>query len=171
MKKIILNAFGQDQPGLVSKITKKICLREGNIEISKMTQLESDFSLLMLIEISENNIKDLMEDLNEIDSLSVIYKLTDQKKEKTHFTKYLFKISVADNEGIIYLYSNLFKAFEINIINIDTHIKNAANTGFPIFFLEASIMIPLNCNMEEFESELETISQKNNIKYKLKKAD
>ena len=94
-----------------------------------------------------------------------------KKKKKLISRNTYLKISVADNEGIIYLYSNLFKAFEINIINIDTHIKNAANTGFPIFFLEASIMIPLNCDMEEFESELETISQKNNIKYKLKKAD
>ena len=171
MKKIILNAFGQDQPGLVSKITKKICSEEGNIEISKMTQLESDFSLLMLIEIPENNIDNLMANLNEIDSLNAIYKLTDQKKEKTHFTKYTFKISVADNEGIIYLYSNLFKTFNINIVNMDTYIKNAANTGFPIFFLKANIMIPLNCNMQELEIELEKISQKNNIEYKLQELD
>ena len=49
MKKIILNAFGEDRPGLVSKITKVISSKNGNIETSKMVQLESDFTLLMLI--------------------------------------------------------------------------------------------------------------------------
>ena len=143
MKKIILNAFGQDSPGLVSKITKIICKRDGNIEVSKMIQLESDFSLLMLIEIPEENIDHLMNNLNQIEGLDTIYKLTNQKNAKSQYNEYSFKVSVADNEGIIYMFSNLLKQYKINIINMDTYIKNAANTGFPIFFLKANIMVPL----------------------------
>jgi len=167
MKKIILNAFGQDSPGLVSKITKIICKRDGNIEVSKMTQLESDFSLLMLIEIPEENIDHLMNNLNEIEGLDAIYKLTNQKNEKSQYNEYSFKVSVADNEGIIYMFSNLFKQYKINIINMDTYIKNAANTGFPIFFLKANIMVPLESSIEELTFEIDKISQKNNIDYKL----
>ena len=46
MKKIIINAFGKDKPGIVSKISGIIKSFQGNIETSKMVQLESDFTLL-----------------------------------------------------------------------------------------------------------------------------
>ena len=55
MNKIIINAFGNDKPGLVFKITNVIKKYNGNIEVSKIIQLESDFTLLMLVEISLKN--------------------------------------------------------------------------------------------------------------------
>ena len=171
MKKIILNAFGKDRSGLVSKITKAISGRDGNIEISKMIQLESDFTLIMLIEIPENNIDPLINNLNEIENLDAAYKLTNEQVEGNQYDEYLFKVSVADNEGIIYMFSNLFKQHKINIVNMDTYIKNAANTGFPIFFLKSNIMVPLKCNIEKLTKELDSISQKNNIDYKLIKTN
>ena len=166
MKKIILNAFGEDQPGLVSKITKVISYKNGNIEISKMVQLESDFTLLMLIEINQDKIDSLIKELNEIESLDVNYKETDKKDVRNQYNEYLFKVNVADSEGIIYMFSNLFKKYKINITNMDTYIKNAANTGFPIFFLKSNIMVPLKCNITELTKELDDIAQKNNVDYK-----
>ena len=46
---------------------------------------------------------------------------------------------------------------------MDTYIKNAANTGFPIFFLKSNIIIPMKCNIDELTKELDNIAQKNNI--------
>ena len=59
MKKIIINAFGKDKPGIVSKISGIINSFNGNIETSKMIQLETDFTALLLVEISERNINNL----------------------------------------------------------------------------------------------------------------
>ena len=167
MKKIILNAFGEDRPGLVSKITKVISSKNANIETSKMVQLESDFTLLMLIEINSEDVKLLVQELNNIENLEVNFKETDLKEKKNKYNEYSFKVNVADSEGIIYMFSNLFKQYKINITDMDTYIKNAANTGFPIFFLKANIMIPEKCDIEELTKNLDRIAQKNNIEYKL----
>ena len=153
MNKIIINAFGDDKPGLVSKITNVIKKYNGNIEISKMIQLESDFTLLMLIQLPIENTKKLFDELDTITELSINYKIT-KSNTKNNFTKYLFTINVADNEGIIYLYSNLFKKFNINIIDMESYVKNAANTGYPLFILNSTLNIPNNTDIQKFKSEL-----------------
>ena len=71
MKKIIINGFGKDKPGIVSKISGIINSFNGNIETSKMIQLETDFTILMLVEISKKNIKELIKSLETIKDLRV----------------------------------------------------------------------------------------------------
>ena len=167
MIKIIINAFANDKPGLVSKITNIIRQNHGNIEISKMIQLESDFTLLLLIEIDKKNIKTLINKLDKIEDLKINYKKTQEKQCDKKYSDYLFKVNVADSEGIIYLFSNLFKQYNINIVDMDTYIKNAANTGFPIFFLKSNIIIPIECNIKKLTNDLNEVAQKNSIEYKL----
>ena len=121
----------------------------------------------MLIEINQENINSLINELNNIEKLEVNYKETDKKDDEIKYNEYLFKVNVADSEGIIYMFSNLFKQYKINITDMDTYIKNAANTGFPIFFLKSNIIIPMKCNIDELTKELDNIAQKNNIEYKL----
>ena len=171
MIKIIINAFANDKPGLVSKITKIIRRNHANIEISKMIQLESDFTLLLLIEIDEINVKSLINELQNIQGLKINYKKTEKKQSEKKYNNYLFKVSVADSEGIIYLFSNLFKQYNINIVDMDSYIKNAANTGYPIFFLKSNIIIPAKCNIKKLSDDLDEIAQNNNIEYKLVKSN
>ena len=171
MNKIIINAFGDDKPGLVSKITNVIKKYNGNIEISKIIQLESDFTLLMLVEISSNNTKELFNGLDKITNLKINYKITQKKILNNTFREYMFTVNVADNEGIIYLYSNLFKKFNVNILSMESYVKNAANTGYPIFILDSVLTIPNKIDLKKFKSKLIEISETNNVdfEFKLKK--
>ena len=73
-----------------------------------------------------------------------------------------------DDLGTVTLY---FIVSTLNIIDMDTYIKNAANTGFPIFFLKSNIMIPNNCDIKQLTEELNNIAQKNNFEYKLIETD
>ena len=168
MTKIIVNAFGNDKPGLVSKISNIIKRYKGNIEISKMVQLESDFSLLMLIQAPLENTKKLFNELDLIQDLKINYKITKTKKENHNFSEYLFSINVADNEGIIYLYSNLFKKYNINILDMESYVRNAANTGYPIFILNSTLTIPENIDLKKFLEELNEISEKKDLDFDFK---
>ena len=67
----------------------------------------------------------------------VSVKITDKKTNTNDYKKYFFSINAADNEGIIYVLSNLFKKHNINIISMDTFVKNAPVTGSPIFYLDS----------------------------------
>ena len=167
MEKLIINAFGQDKPGLVYKISKIILSFNGNIENSKMILLESDFTILMLINIDKTKIKNLRKELKNINDLDVSFRETNQKQNNTKYINYSFSISVADNEGIIYLYSDLFKKNKINIEKMETQINNAPISGFPIFVLNSFLNVPNNLNITYFKKALKDIAQENNIEYKL----
>ena len=55
MKKIIAYVQCNDQPGLISTISKSITESNGNIETSKMIKLESHFNMIILISINEKD--------------------------------------------------------------------------------------------------------------------
>ena len=167
MEKIIINAFGNDKPGLVFKISKIVLSLNGNIENSKMMQLESDFTIMMLVQISNENIKKLKNKLNEIKELNISYSHTNKKQNNINYINYSFSISVADNEGIIYLYTELFKKKNINIESMETEINHAPISGFPIFNLKSILNIPEDLDFSIIKKELKNIAQENNIEYKL----
>ena len=167
MEKIIINAFGPDKPGLVYKISKIILSYNGNIENSKMILLESDFTILMLVTIESSKIESLKKELNSFSELDVSFRHTNQKEKNIKYINYSFSISVADNEGIIYLYSDLFRKYRINIENMETEINNAPISGFPIFILKSLLNIPCDLDIIALKKELKNIAQENNIEYKL----
>ena len=171
MEKIIINAFGPDKPGLVYKISKIILSFNGNIINSKMILLESDFTILMLVTIEKKKINDLKKELKNINDLDVSFKETNQKQNNIKYINYSFSITVADNEGIIYLYSDLFKKNQINIEKMETEINNAPISGFPMFVLNSLLNIPTDLNIGDFKRDLKNIAQENNIEYKLECLD
>jgi len=168
MKKIIINAFGLDRPGIVSEVTKIINVYKGNIETSKMLQLESDFSLLILVTIAEKNIDNLFKKLKEIKNLKVTGKTTKTTTNNKDYLFYDFSIKIADNEGIVFIFSKLFKKYGINIINMETYLKNAPITGSPIFLLEATLMIPKSINIKTFNIELKETAEVESIEFNLR---
>lgn len=168
MKKLIINAFGPDKPGIVAEISKIILSFNANIENSKMILLGSDFTLLMLISIDGEKIDEFKNQLNNIIDLEVSFKETlININNENKYNKYSFTISVADNEGIIYLYSDLFKNNNINIEKMETEINNAPISGFPMFTLSSILNIPLDLDIKTFKKSLKKIAQENNIEYKL----
>ena len=165
MKKIIINAFGRDKPGLVAKISGIIKSSKGNIEISKMVQLETDFTALMLVEISKDNINVLEESLKKVKNLNITINSTEVRSDSDNFIKYSFSINANDNEGIIYLFSDLFKKYDINITSMDSYLKNAPLTGSPVFYLDSEVMLNSKINLNDFKYELNRIADKNGIEF------
>tara|TARA_Y100000994_G_scaffold185907_1_gene154658 strand:+ start:1119 stop:1631 length:513 start_codon:yes stop_codon:yes gene_type:complete len=168
MKKIIINAFGVDRPGIVSEVTKVITFFNGNIETSKMLQLESEFSLLMLIKVNKDKIDDLFNKLDQINDLKITGKITKEKTENSTFKYYKFSITIADNEGIVFIFSDLFKKYSINILNMETEVKNAPITGSPVFSLESTLMIPENIDLEKFKKDIDKAAEVESIDFSLK---
>ena len=170
MRKIIINAFGPDKTGIVYQLSKIILGLNGNIENSKMIRMESDFAILMLVAISKNNIGELENKLKEIKDFNIYIKETDQFNKNIKYTKYTFAIDVADNEGIIYSFTELFKNKKINIEKMETEIKNAPISGFPMFILRTVIKIPNNLDIDDFKTSLKKIAKPNNVDYILELA-
>ena len=171
MKKIILYATGKDQTGIISDISEKINLLNGNIETSKMIKLEEVFNVLALISIDENKIKKLEESLKNIEGLDITLSKVSTNSKINDKDVYKFSLKGADSEGIVYTFTNYLQNQKINIKDLETEIKNAPVTGYPLFFLTATILIPNKLSPENIRKKLIELSHKHNVAIKLETID
>ena len=170
MKKIILYARGKDKPGIISQISKEISNLNANIETSKMIKLETYFNILSLIEIKESDIKNLENKLNQINDLSIeISNINNSSKKYDNI--FFFRLKGADNEGIVYTFTNYFFKNDINVQDLETEIINAPITGQPLFLLKSKILIPENLDIETIKNKLIELSNTNNVAIKFEKYD
>ena len=101
MEHLIIKGIGPDRPGIVSEISKYVTSNNGNIEESRMIRLGSEFSILMLISISSDSKKILLEHLESIEGIK-FYLTPTRKLSSYEYPNYVISFEGADNEGIVH---------------------------------------------------------------------
>ena len=138
MKNIIIKGIGPDKPGIVATISGIITSNNGNIEESRMIRLGSEFSIIIMISISEKYQNDLSEKLDLIEGIK--FYLTETKKLPTlDYPTHEVYLTGGDTEGIVHKMTDVFTSMEVNIIEVTTDTKNAPVTGSTIFEMKAKI--------------------------------
>ena len=167
--KIIISANGPNKSGIVSELSKKINLCNGNIETSRMIQIENEFSILVMISIPKEKINKLKDEINNIKYLRIdITELSIINKDEYNY-KYHLLISGADNEGIVYQFSKLLSSLKINIEEINTNIINAPVSGTPIFMMDAIIGSISIIDESDFQDKLNAIAERLGVEANLVK--
>ncbi|MBI45629.1 MAG: hypothetical protein CMG66_05655 [Candidatus Marinimicrobia bacterium] len=171
MKNFIIHVFGIDRIGMTFDITKEIKLLNGNIETSKMIKLGEDFNMLILISLNPKKISILKEALKEYTDLSFTIKET-SKDNFNNGNKFIFRLKGADNEGIVHYCTKLFSKLNINILDLETKIMNAPNTGSPLFYIKAVLLIPDDSNIKnQLEDNIIKIENDKNVVIKFSNYD
>jgi len=166
--KLIISASGPDRKGIVSEISSIINQFNGNIETSRMIRLEEQFSILILIEIENINTKNLKNKIESIENLKVDINTT-SSLNKEYKNKFHLYINGADNEGIVYSFSNYFSKLNINIEEVSTSIKNAPVSATPLFMMDLIITTSEEINENKIIKDLNKLSEKLGVEVDLKK--
>ena len=156
--KLIISANGPDRKGIVSEISSIINMNNANIETSKMIGLETEFALLILIDIDNDKIESLRENLNQIESLSFNFINTTSDKNYQFENKYQLYINGADNEGIVHAFSKYLSDIDINIDEVNTKIENAPMSATPLFMMDIIISVKIKINIPEVTQRLNIIA-------------
>jgi phosphoserine phosphatase len=126
-KIISLSAIGLDSPGLVSKITTKICEMNGNILDVEETCRRGLFSIFLIIDFSSSaqshsQITDALKSLENETGLKVILEIFDEEEltDLSSRKHHIVNILGADQPGIIANVSTFFHKYNINIENCTT---------------------------------------------------
>jgi len=167
--KLIISANGPDRKGIVSEISSIIGNHNGNIETSKMIRLEKEFAVLILIDIKNDQINGLNDSLSVIKNLSINIIETKTNQTPTYENKFHLYINGADNEGIIYKFSNYLSKRDMNIEEINTHIRNAPISATPLFMMDVIIGSKKEIHQTKLILELNQISEKLGVEISLKK--
>ena len=168
--KLIISANGIDRKGIVSEISSIININDGNIETSKMIRLETEFALLVLIDINNNKIEILRDKLNQIKSLSFNFIETESDTNNHFINKYHLYINGADNEGIVHSFSKFLSEIDINIDEISTKIKNAPMSATPLFMMDVIIGSKSKIDIKNVSKNLNEIAGKLGVDVSIKSA-
>lgn len=167
--KLIISANGPDRKGIVSEISSIISNHSANIETSKMIRLEKEFAMLILVEVEENKNEILSNALNQIPGLFVNLINTKTNLNILYENKLHLYINGADNEGIVYSFSNLLSELEINIDEVNTKIENAPMSATPLFMMDLVIGSKSKINIQKINEKLNVIAEKLGVEVVVKK--
>ena len=127
--------------GLISKITKEIYNKQGNIMKSNMIKTGEYFHIdLEVNNISKASVNELIEKYN--------YKSNGDYDKKINTYELNIILSSADNPGIIHYITNNLSIIGIDIYKLNSNTQSAAFGGTTLFSLDAKCHVPNNITKE-----------------------
>jgi len=157
---IIITILGNDQPGLVSKISEILEVHQSNWSESRMAHLAGKFAGILEANIPTNNIEALKTDLDrlQVDGLKILLE-TAQVSNKPVPTKTLnIEILCQDRIGIINDVTEVLAKLNVNIEELESTVKEASMAGGLLFSAKLKLGLPENIDADAVEDCLEELS-------------
>lgn len=168
MNKLIISAFGQDQPGIVSTFTQVLYDLQANIEDTSMTQLEDHFTMLVMVTvpkpIAESDIADkLNEAMGKFNMQFSVHNI-ETMAEVTAFKgrPWLVSVSGQDNAGIVYHVCQYLAKIQANVRHLSTK-RLSRPGGETLFLMAVEVDVPDEVTQESVEADLAVLSEQHQL--------
>lgn len=157
---IIITILGNDQSGLVSRISEVLEEHQSNWSESRMAHLAGKFAGILQASIPENNIEALRSDLDKLQANNLNIQLeTAPTTTKSTPTKTLnVEILCQDRIGIINDVTEILAKLNVNIEELDSTVKEASMAGGLLFNAELKLGLPDGVDADAVEDCLEELS-------------
>jgi glycine cleavage system transcriptional repressor len=166
----ILTAIGSDRVGIVDDLTTSILAKKCNIEESRMAVLGGEFTVMLLLSGSKEDIGALIEESDRIAGelkLHISMKPTVEPKTHPQMRPYMIESVSLDTPGIVHAITTALRRHGINIENMETDTTAAPWTGAPMFVMRGRISIPAEVSLSVLREEIETLETEQNLDIKL----
>lgn len=153
---LVISALGEDQPGIVSRLSKLILDHGCNVEDSRMTVLGGEFAAILLVEGKWNTlakIEHALPDLGHQLSLIITSKRTGPRRSQGNLLPYAVDVVSMDHPGIVHNLAGFFAERKINIEDMSTASYAAPHTGTPMFSVHMTVGIPADLHIAALREE------------------
>lgn len=167
---LVLTAVGPDRPGLVSEISTMVLAAGANLEDSRMAILGGEFALLVLISGEESAMHEVERrgaDLGSRLGLRLITKTTTSKQPAHDFLDHRIRVTGVDRPGIVQRVTAVLAGRGVNVASLESKLTYAAESGTPMFELDAALQIPSALALADLRRELSTTCDVENWDYTL----
>ncbi len=162
MKRYLINAFGEDRPGLVAKITKKLFNSKANLGDLQMTRLGGIFALLLEFFIDQSQqakVRTKLQQLATDESLKI--SMIDADPYGTEYSEQdpnmIITLYGADRPGIVYEITRVLGQQKVNIINLETRLEETSTLYLMVMELHKPDTVDKNQLTEQLEKTAEDI--------------
>ncbi|NQT60829.1 MAG: hypothetical protein HQ557_17815 [Bacteroidetes bacterium] len=166
----VLSALGPDRVGIVKDISSVIKDFSCNIEESRMINLGGEFAVIMLLDGSENDINQLVDNSNcwkGLEDLHITLKKTTPSHTKKTGIPYLIKTLSLNTPGIVHAVTNLLQEKGLSIIELETDTSAAPFTGSPMFSMHIEFITESMGLIDQLREDLHEIGHEADIDIQL----
>jgi glycine cleavage system transcriptional repressor len=163
-KKFIMTAFGKDRPGIVADVSQIIYDNGCNLEDSTMTLLEDEFTIMLLFAghedgSLENNLLNVCRRLEKEKGITAYIKALRAAKTapKTAVSRHTIHVEGPDQAGIVYKTSRYLADNQVNIVNLNTKVTQAPESGMVIYTMDIDIEMPEGLSVEKLDEGLDRV--------------
>ena len=163
---LVISALGDDQPGMVERLSKVILDYECNIEDSRMSVLGGTFALIQLVSGKWNNLAKLESALAGLQKplkLTIVTRRTEQREAPIKALPYSVDVVSMDHPGIVSNLAGLFASYGINIQEMTTTTYRAAHTATPMISIRMAIEIPASIHIAQLREEFLDLCDEHNF--------
>lgn len=169
----ILNAIGQDRPGLVDEVSRFILEAGCNVEDSRMAILGGDFAMLILLRGPGEAVERVLREAED-EGQTIGLRIRVHRSEaaapgrREGLLPYEIHAYSLDHPGIVQRVAHYLAEHKINIRGLDTRVHNAPHSGQPLFSLHATVDVPAGERVAELRRGLAAIGAEEDIDFELK---
>ena len=147
---LVITASGEDQVGLVEKLSSQLTEAGCNIEESRMVVLGGQFAVIMRATGSWNALAKLEGQLASTGQqlgLSINHCRTRDRARAQAAIPYHVDVVALDHPGIVHSLARFFSERGINIEEVQTNTYPAPHTGAPMFSVNMMVGIPADAQI------------------------
>lgn len=141
---LVITASGEDQVGLVERLSGRIAESGCNVEESRMAVLGGHFALLMRVSGPWNALSKLEGQLQPLGSqlgLTIMHQRTRKGQRTQAAIPYSIEVVTMDHPGIVHSLTAFFSRNGINVEELQTNTYSAPHTGTPMFSVNMVVAI------------------------------
>lgn len=157
MKPVIFTIIGNDKPGLVDALAKKVYAYGGNWQGSSFAHMAGQFAGFVEVLVPAEQHADLITALNSLEGLQVH---SQSVSDTTINDSNMLNIEVMGNDrpGIVQELTNVLHRFNLNIVNFDSTCESAPNWGSEMFKAKLRVAIPSDVDQDDVKEALEAVA-------------
>lgn len=159
-KPLVFTFVGADKPGLVEKLSQTVAEHGGNWLESRMSELAGQFAGIVKVEVRQEQAAALRAALLALSEQQLSVVVADSISQAAPGAMRQLRLSIVGNDrpGIMREVSHALAARRISVREMDTSITSAPMSGDPLFEAVAHIQVPQSLDLEELNTQLDTIA-------------
>ncbi|QDT75919.1 glycine cleavage system protein R [Lacipirellula limnantheis] len=157
---LVLTILGADRPGLVESIARLVAEHQGNWLESRMAHLAGQFAGILRVEVDAAQAEPLTAALRRLNDAGLETIVHPDPAAAIASDRPLVKLDLLgqDRPGIVRQISSVLAALGVNVEELNTECRAAAETGQPLFHAVAQLRLPSDVSVDALRTALENVA-------------
>ncbi|WP_152101322.1 glycine cleavage system protein R [Lacipirellula parvula] len=166
---LVLTILGPDRPGLVESIARLVAEHQGNWLESRMAHLAGQFAGILRVEVEADRADSLSQALAGLAKSGLETVIHPDPAIAIIADRPLVSLDLLgqDRPGIVRQISGVLAALGVNVEELNTECRAAAETGHPLFHAAAQLRLPPDVSEADLRVALENVAADLMVEVKL----